>query len=58
MKTSTFQPSQRVIDQVKAIIKMNNEHQAGIKGYCVDLFFKDRFTKDEIKYMRNAVDND
>lgn len=54
-KTKTFEPSQRVIDQVRAIVKLNREHSAGIRGLTINLFFSDRFTKEECKYMDSEV---
>jgi hypothetical protein len=55
MKTKHFEPSQKVIDQVRAIVKLNRDHQAGIQGGCVALFFGDRYTKQEIKYMEAEI---
>lgn len=51
----TFTPSQKVIDQIRAIVKLNRDHQAGIRGLSITLFFGDRFTKEECKYMDAEV---
>ena len=55
MKNKHFEPSQRVIDQVWAIVKLNKEHNAAIRGLSISLFFRDMFNKDEIKYIESEV---
>lgn len=55
MKAITFIPSEKVISQIKAIIKLNKDHNAAIRGLSINLFFGDRFTKEECKYMMQEI---
>lgn len=56
MATSSFKPSQKVLDLIQSINKLNRDHQAGIRGLAVNLFFRDRYTKEECKYIADNLE--
>lgn len=44
-------PSEKVKIIIAGVNELNKNHKAGIRGGLVHLFFGDRFTKEEIKYI-------
>lgn len=51
-----YTPSQKVLDLIKAIDVLNRDHKAGIRGLVVNLFFRDRYTKEDCKYIADNLE--
>lgn len=51
----TYTPSEKVLNCVSAIKDLNKNHNGGITGIWISLIFGDRYTKEEIKYMKAEI---